>query len=292
MMNIKGIGPKKINTIWKEMQIESLGELLYACEENRLLLYKGFGAKTQQNVMEAIRFYNSNRDSFLYAEVETYANQVNELLIKAFPGQLISFSGEFRRQSEIIRQIDWVTTIPEESLTALLAEHDLQKLDPAPPIYFYKGEHHVALAFLVTQAEDFHRHLFETSCSEEFLMEWKNSYSITTEISEDAYFKNNGLNFIPACMREQADIIEDAKKSLPELIQPSDIRGIIHSHSNWSDGSNTIEEMAKACISKRLEYLVISDHSKSAFYANGLNQERIVAQHLQIDELNRKLAPF
>src|SRR5664279_4202045 len=69
MLNIKGIGPKKISTIWKEMEIESIGELLYACNENRLLLYKGFGEKTQKNVQEAIEYYMQNQGSFLYAHV-------------------------------------------------------------------------------------------------------------------------------------------------------------------------------------------------------------------------------
>ena len=292
MMNIKGIGPKKINTIWKEMQIESLGELLYACEENRLLLFKGFGAKTQQNVMEAIRFYNSNRDSFLFAETETYAQQVHEILSKAFPEELLSFSGEFRRQIEIIRQIDWVTTIPETNLTELLAKHELHQTGSTPPTHFYKGEHHVSLAFLCTNRENFHRHLFETSCSDEFLLEWKNKFNISTESSEEEYFSKNNISFIPACMREQPEIIRVAEQRIPDLIQPGDIRGIIHSHSTWSDGSNSIEEMAAACIANGLEYLVISDHSRSAFYANGLNEERIAAQHQQIDELNKKLAPF
>jgi DNA polymerase (family 10) len=292
MMNIKGIGPKKIHTIWKEMQLESLGELLYACEENRLLLYKGFGAKTQQNVMEAIQFYNSNRDNFLFAEVENYGQQVDGILREAFPGELISFSGEFRRQCEVIRRIDWVTTIPDEKLSALLAAHHLERTDSAPPMQVYKGAHHVALGFIITEKEDFFRHLFENSCSNEFLLEWKTRFPIKTEKSEEDYFSANHLHFIPACLREQADIIDLAAGPLPNLIQPEDIKGIIHSHSTWSDGSNSIEEMAVACKAKGLEYLVISDHSKSAFYANGLTEERIAAQHQQIEELNKKLAPF
>jgi DNA polymerase (family 10) len=76
------------------------------------------------------------------------------------------------------------------------------------------------------------------------------------------------------------------------VIEPKDIRGVIHNHSTWSDGANTLEEMAAACIQRGYEYLVISDHSKSAFYANGLSVERIREQHAQIAELNRKLAPF
>ena len=79
---------------------------------------------------------------------------------------------------------------------------------------------------------------------------------------------------------------------LPVLIQPKMSKSIIHSHSNWSDGVNTIEEMAKECIKRGFEYLVISDHSKTAFYANGLTEERIREQHRYIDELNAKLKPF
>ncbi|HLO82279.1 MAG TPA: PHP domain-containing protein, partial [Chitinophagaceae bacterium] len=193
---------------------------------------------------------------------------------------------------EIIRQIDWVTTIAEEKLTAFLAGHQLEKTGSAPPVHFYKGEHHVALSFLVTDRQDFYRQLFETSCSDEFLLAWKDRFTITTESSEEEYFSRNQIHFIPACLREQPEIIDEASQEMPPLIQPSDIRGIIHSHSTWSDGSNSIEEMAAACIKKGLEYLVISDHSKSAFYANGLNEERITAQHQQIDELNKKLSPF
>jgi DNA polymerase (family 10) len=107
-------------------------------------------------------------------------------------------------------------------------------------------------------------------------------YSDCTD--EAAIFKQAGLNFIPACQRESIRIIEKAKfGSLPPLLETTDIKGIIHSHSNWSDGSTTIEEMAKVAQSKGFEYLVISDHSKSAFYANGLQPERIKEQHLYID---------
>src|SRR6185369_15762149 len=82
MLNIKGIGPKKINTIWKEMEIETVGQLLYACKENRLKLFKGFGEKTQQNVIDTIEFYFKNKESHLYAQVIVAAEQVESFLIK------------------------------------------------------------------------------------------------------------------------------------------------------------------------------------------------------------------
>src|ERR1700744_4205487 len=105
MLQIKGLGPKKIATIWKEMEIESIGELLYACQENRLLLYKGFGEKTQQNVREAIEFRLRHQDSYLYADVESYALLVDARLKKAFPEAQWALTGEFRRQLEIITQL-------------------------------------------------------------------------------------------------------------------------------------------------------------------------------------------
>src|ERR1700760_3794173 len=85
MLRIKGLGPKKISTVWKEMEIESIGELLYACQENRLLLYKGFGEKTQQNVRDAIEFMLKNQGSHLYAEVEPYVQNLQTRMEQTFP---------------------------------------------------------------------------------------------------------------------------------------------------------------------------------------------------------------
>jgi DNA polymerase (family 10) len=290
MLNIKGIGPKKINTIWKEMQIESLGELLYACEENRLLLYKGFGAKTQQNVREAIEFYLSNRESFLYAEVEALANQVQEMLTAAFPDQHTQHTGAFRRQLEIIEQLEWVTTIPEQELTNYLVAHEISKVegDHKPWIRF-KGNQHLTLAFISTTASHFARQLFETSCSTDFLEAWTTAYPLVDVEDEALYFEKAGIAVIPPARREDPAVINHSPSP---LIQPSDIKGIIHAHSQWSDGSHSLEEMAKACMEQGFEYLVISDHSKSAFYANGLSEERIAAQHQQINELNARYPTF
>lgn len=289
MLNIKGLGPKKIHTIWKEMQLESLGELLYACDENRLQLFKGFGAKTQHNVKEAIEFYLSNRESFLYAEVVSFAQEVNALLSSSFSRYQLAFTGDFRMQSEIINQVEWVTTIPVELLSALLSGNGISLHEESSPWVHFLGPQHIRLSFLVTEPSDFHRLLFETSCSPEFLLAWKERFGIQNFGSEEEYFSSAGIPYIVSPMREDADVI---RRDPVRLIHESDIRAIIHAHSNWSDGSNTLEEMAEGCIRLGMEYLVISDHSKSAFYANGLSEERILAQHHQIEELNRKLAPF
>jgi DNA polymerase (family 10) len=110
---------------------------------------------------------------------------------------------------------------------------------------------------------------------------------------DEVIFAKAKLPFIPAFLRESSEVIERARQGLlPTQIQPTDLKGLIHSHSNWSDGSNTIEEMAKELIQRGFEYLVLSDHSKAAAYANGLTESRIQEQQIHIDQLNTRLKPF
>src|SRR6478609_1038221 len=118
MLQIKGIGPKKISTVWKEMEIESIGELMYACNENRLMLYKGFGEKTQNNIRDTITFYMRSQGSFLFAEVEGYVHTIHKSLRESFPGHLISLTGSFRRQLETIDRADWIISVPQQELKA------------------------------------------------------------------------------------------------------------------------------------------------------------------------------
>jgi DNA polymerase (family X) len=299
MLQIKGLGPKKIATVWKEMEIESIGELLYACNENRLLLYKGFGAKSQENIRSTIEFYLRSRGSFLYSEAEPYALSINKMLGENCPGRRFEFTGEFRRQLEIINQLEWVTTADFREIQTILEQSGSFEAIPESGKTLFKGAETPTLCFHHAKESNFFRVLFDTSSSEEFLLGWRSSFhrndqeTIPEPPSEPAIFSALNISFIPAFLREKSAIIQKAKQgSLAVPIIPADIRGIIHSHSNWSDGSFTIEEMARACIQKGLEYLVISDHSKSAFYANGLSEDRIQEQHRYIEELNQKLSPF
>jgi DNA polymerase (family 10) len=279
MLQIKGLGPKKIATIWKEMEIESIGELLYACQENRLLLFKGFGEKTQQSVREAIEFRLKHVDSYLYADIEPYALLIDAQLKKAFPTAQWALTGEFRQQLEIITQLIWVTTAEMETVKTFL--DSMEKEESVP------------ITMLFTTPEIFVQTLFYSSCSEEFQDAWIEKVKNPDYSSEEALFAAANLPFIPAYRREQRIVLERAAQHpLTPDIETADIRAIIHSHSKYSDGSNTLAEMAAACIEKGYEYLVISDHSKSAGYANGLKEDRIREQHAEIDELNHRLAPF
>lgn len=297
MLNIKGIGPKKINTIWKEMGIESIGELLYACNENRLMLYKGFGEKTQANVQESIEFYLSNQGHFLYAQLEEIFPQIDQYLKKLFQPEKVHVTGRYRRQDLTIEELEFIILEPNENIKPKFqTAQPPEILEETAGTILYKLKNGLNLR-LYTGGTDKADVLFTTTGSAGFVEAFKKKYNFNTEGSgpgdDEIIFTNANLPFIHPCLREDPSIIEKAAlNQLPDLIQPSDICSIIHSHSNWSDGANTIEEMANECIARGYEYLVISDHSQTAVYANGLKEDRLKEQHRYIDELNTKLSPF
>lgn len=297
MLNIKGIGPKKINVIWKEMQIESIGELLYACKENRLKIYKGFGEKTQQSVSDNIEFYLKSQGSFLYSQVVEVVIITQSYLEKILPGKTIAITGAFRRQLEVINELEYVINADTDFIEkALCSTEGFELLTNEQDYLLYKTSTGVKVKIHSVTDNAFTHTLVHNSASSTFSDAFNNRWpqlAAGNHISEQAYFAAAGLDVIASPLRETAEIIELAiEKRIPELIQVGDIKGIIHCHSNWSDGSNTIEELAVAAQSRGLEYLVISDHSKSAFYAQGLYEDKILAQHAYIDELNAKLHPF
>jgi len=297
MLAIKGLGPKKINTVWKEMEIESIGELLYACNENRLILYKGFGEKTQNNVRDAILYMMSQQGKFLYQQaehsIETYRKQLQDLFEKS----LIGLTGEAARNEDVISQVDFIISQPEESITMAMQSlgHDPEKteegnllfrMENAPPLVLHSctADNAGTMQFLTTGPEVFTKYI-----------EKKYSVSLTQTnyASEEVLFNSLNLPFIQPQHREIAvDENYYQKNVQKETANPSNIKGIIHSHSKWSDGGYTLEEMAAAAISKGFEYLVISDHSQAAGYAGGLRPEKIIQQHAEIDRLNEKFAPF
>lgn len=297
MMQIKGVGPKKINVIWKEMGIESIGELLYACEENRLKLYKGFGEKTQQNIRESIAFFLKSKGSHLYAYAELLLPEVEALLKKALHPAPIAVTGKFNRQLETLEALEFIAATDMHILKSKIAGiegwEECGETDHSVSYHSGKGidirvqscePDRWAIEYVLSSSSDTFREAFEKKFTEtQFL----------GATSEKEIFERASLPYIPACLREDESVIERAGKTgIPALIQVKDIKGLIHCHSHWSDGNNSMEELALQAMSMGMEYMVISDHSKSAFYAQGLQEDRIIAQHAQIDVLNDKLKPF
>lgn len=296
MMNIKGIGPKKINIIWKELRISTIEELRKACQENIIAGKKGFGEKTQQKILESIAFNEQTSGSYLYAQVESFVAALGNKILEQFKDHKLEISGTFRRQLEVIEKLEWVTNIPKKSLKKYLEDAEMNIISESENSLTTDAEETLVMQFHLANDADFYTQLFTTSCSPEFLLTWKmldgwdenKNYK-----NEKDIFKAAGISFIPVYLRETTEIIKKAKEAvLAEVLQTSEVKGLIHSHSNWSDGAHTIEEMAEALIKLNFEYLVISDHSKAAYYAGGLTGQKIKEQHKYIDGLNKKLAPF
>ncbi len=293
MMNIKGLGPKKINLLWKEMQISTIEGLEEACRNNRVAATKGFGEKTAQKILDAIDFVRSSRGKAYYKHVEDFVLVLQAKLAEKFIGSRTEVAGEFRRQWPVVSQLEWVTTIDREELKNFLLKEKAVLLQESEEILAIEAGDTTTLLFHFATTENFINKLFHKSASEDFLFEWnKNGWAFDAG-TEEELFEKAGLHFIPPFLREGPAIIERAKKeTVDDVVQLNTIKGLIHSHSNWSDGSYTIEQMAEELIRLGFEYLVISDHSKAAAYANGLTEDRIKNQHTYIDALNKKLAPF
>ena len=273
MLGIKGLGPKKVRQLWQELELESVTDLLYACHENRLVEVKGFGEKTQNTIIQNIEFKIKNTGWFHYA----YAEKIGQPIIDAIKNitDLVSFTGAMYRRCEVIEEIDIL--VGDESI-------DLDE---------YYSET-IPVNFIQVNGNVFYRKLVETSSSKEHL-EGINYKVLETKKydSEESIYSNLNIQYCEPELREGLFELEKAKNNhLSKLIELTDLKGILHNHSTYSDGMNTLEEMATYCKELGYQYLGICDHSQTAFYADGLKVETVLLQQQEIEKLNKQLFPF
>lgn len=282
MLSIKGLGPKKVKQIWKEMDITTIGELLYACNENRLVSYKGFGEKLQDEIKSKIEYFMDARGKFLYAHVIHHGESLVEKLANTFSDYKFSLCGELRRKMPEVGGIEILTNVEINDIQA--ASLDLNIMDENGLLYYQN----IPTSFYHSDSNSFYTQLFNLSGSDDFLNEIH--IPVGNYQSEEGVFTALNLQFIPAEYRETKEVINLYQKGLtpPQLIEVADIKGIIHNHSTYSDGLHSLEQMSDYVKASGYEYFVISDHSKSAGYAGGLQEERVVMQWREIDQLNHK----
>jgi DNA polymerase (family 10) len=298
MMNIKGIGAKKVAIIWKELGIENVGELYYACNENRLIEAKGFGLKTQEEIKRVIEFRMAGNGKFLYSQIEKDVKDLMGEIRGIFPDALKHIAGEFRRLNEIISEL----VIVIGSLNQEIAFKALAELDTLQNVVL-NGTHISAelkngllVDIICVDKADYYYELFVNTGDTEHVEEVLSRINIPLEQpqTEEVIYQKAGLAWMQPELREGTTFIEKAAENkLPVLISYHDLKGTLHNHSTWSDGVNTLDEIALFCRDElKLEYLGICDHSKSAFYAKGLSIERVLQQQEEIDHLNKKITGF
>lgn len=300
MLGIKGIGPKKILIIWKDLDIENIGELYYACNENRLIEAKGFGLKTQEEIKKIIEFQMAAHGKFLYAQAEPLVNKLTEdlsLWLKSMnETALLGIAGTYRRALEIIEEIEFVIGAeqPQDICDQITSFEPLQFDLQDNGSLVALSPFGLRIILHVSPLTDFYKNLFQFTGNEAHVQQVLQLAGEGPFADEKDIYLKAGLSYIEPELREGTNEVELAKNhKLPQLITYQDLRGSLHNHSTWSDGVHTLEEMAVYCKDHlQLEYLGICDHSKSAFYANGLNEQRVFGQHQEIDALNARLAPF
>lgn len=314
MMNIEGLGPKKVKAIYDMLGISTVEELKQACLENRLAGLAGFGEKTQAKVLEGIENLGHYSGQYLFPAAMELAMQLLDALKESGLVIRCSEGGSLRRRKETVKDVDilassvdsarvmdYFTTHPlvssivskgdtKASVTLLNGMNaDLRVVEDSQypyALHHFTGsrEHNTALRHLARQKD--------LKMNEYGVFHGEDEELVVCR-SEDDIFGIFGMQFIPPELRENNGELEAALEGrLPVLLESRDIRGVIHMHSNYSDGSNTIEELARACISRGYTYMGLSDHSSTAVYAGGLKPEDIKRQHEEIEILQKKYPGF
>jgi DNA polymerase (family 10) len=297
MVEVPGLGPKKIKAIYENLGIGSMGELEYACIENRLVGLPGFGQKTQEKILAGIRQFKRHQGFHLYANVVEEADLILEAVRGARGVVHAGLAGEFRRVLEVVQSITLVVAglQPKVLEAALRSVPDVTQVEYQPDSNTVTARSPQGLPVTVKLVDvaDYGWELLHATGSPEHVE------AITKRLhargatlraeSEEAIYAAAGLPFIPPELREGHGEIELAERGcLPALIEAGQIQGIFHNHTLYSDGSATVEQMVEAARSLGYRYIGISDHSQSAFYANGLKEDRVRTQQAEINAVQKK----
>ena len=312
MLKIPGLGPKKIRALDDQLNVKTMGELEYACLENRLVDLQGFGQRSQEKILQGIQQVKRYQGQYLYGEVIEPAQEILKKILshpKVIRGHL---AGSLRRKMEVVRNINLVlgTHRPQEVLNAFSKLPEVEVVQPNDKTggrYLLPSGVEVDLRIAADQA--FPYALF---CFTGNLAHWtsmlERAKGMGLRLSEEGLYRNGrpisckeeegvfnalGLDFIPPELRENQGEIEASDiHRLPRLIEEHDIKGIFHVHSVYSDGRNSIRSMAGKSKEMGFSYMGLSDHSQSARYAGGLSRERLQKQWKEIDQVNQEMEGF
>jgi len=282
LLKIKGLGPKKIRALWQDLSITSLGELEYAIKENRLTLIKGFGSKIQDNILNQIEFLNASKGKILYFKAKYLADDLIEKLSSIFPDNKFSITGELRRQMPVIERIEIISDIG----TGRLKSFEDPEFRYVNRVFYYKN---TIIDFYFSETDDFAKNLFKTTGPDNFT-----TYFIFNNNSkEEDIFASNFNSFIPPNFRDIDMLPKDIKNfDVGKYVSHNDIKGILHNHTLWSDGVDKLIDMALYYKELGYEYMLISDHSKSAFYANGVKEQDVIRYIEEARKTSEYLSDF
>lgn len=312
MLRVPGLGPKKVKALYDTLGISNIGELAYACVENRLLDLPGFGAKTQEKILQGIELMKQYQGQFLFPAALPQALELLKLL-QAHPAVIQgAVCGSLRRCKEIVKDIDLLVSTADSTAVAshIATLPQVQKVvaqgDTKVTINLASGIN-ADLRMVKEHEYPYALHHFTGSKEHNTAMRHRakgmgykiNEYGLYHEENpiacenETAFFQALGLQYIPPELREDHGEIAAAERGeLPTLVDFSDIKGVFHIHSVYSDGSASLLELAEAARARGYQYLGIADHSRTAAYARGLREDAVRRQWEEIERLNERWRDF
>lgn len=304
MLSISGLGPKKVRALWRDLGLTNRGELEYACRENRLVELPGFGAKTQERLLESLRFARHASERRLISEAWTAATALETALAEDPAVDRVVIVGEIRRFCETVDRMELVVVSEDEGAVGAILGTHLSNVERngrsrwigvtgdgfavrarvvAPPT--------AAAALIWATGSDQHLEALSGRAAtlglelrEDGL--WRGENRVQCR-DEDGVYRALGCRWVPPELREDGDeVAQAAAGTLPELVTMEDVLGVLHNHTTDSDGVATVAEMAAAARACGWSFFGVADHSPAAFYANGVSAERLHDQWRRIDELN------
>lgn len=310
LFTIPGLGPKRVKQVYDVLGVASLKDLEQACVKGSLTDLKGFSAKMQEKLLEGIAFARRQQGQHLVNKAFDAADGVLAWLQEGEDVQRIALAGSLRRRKEVVKDVDIVASsvrpvpLMQRFVDYPEVDHVVGHGETKSSVVLKNG---IAVDLRVVRDEQFPFALahFTGSKAHNVVMRqrakerdlklneyglFENGHDSLSCKDETAIYKALGLPYIPPELRE--DLGEFEAKRLPKLITDDDIRGVIHCHTTYSDGKNTLEEMVEAAQTAGYEYIVITDHSQSAGYAGGLKPDRVAAQQEHIQKLNKTLEGF
>jgi DNA polymerase (family 10) len=287
MLTVPGLRPEKVLRLYKDFGITSLAELEAAAKDDRIKKAKGLGAALQTKILQNLAIAKSGQGRLHLHRAAALLAHAKDSISKARPElKRVTFAGDFRRGCELVGDLAIVAEARKVCKTSSAPAADCLKVRVS-------DRKHFGAALLFATGSAAHVEKLQALAAEKGMrLENDGLHKGRTLIAADEtdIYRALGLPFIDPELREGRDEIELALKGrLPKLVTDKDLRGILHCHTDSSDGTETLETMAKATRERGFEYFGVADHSKSAHYAGGLSVEQIAEQHREADRLNKRL---
>ena len=285
MLTVPGLRPEKVMKLYKELGITSLAALEEAGKTDRLKGVQGLGPALQAKILQGIAIGRVGEGRRHMHHAAALLESAEQRLRQSHPDlKRITAAGEFRRGCELVADLSLVVEVPRADVGTIRSGSYLH-------IHLTDPAHYGIMLLRATGSATHLEQLEALAARKRFTLDATGLRCGRKIIarSEEEIYAGLGLHFIEPELREGTDEIAlGLKHALPKLVTDHDLRGILHAHTDLSDGVDTLEIMADATRARGYQYFGVADHSKSAYYARGLSVEEIEAQHAEIDRLNKR----